>query len=192
MHTIDIDILQAVSVILGVFGFIPYIIAIFLGNTQPQKSSWAAWAVLNFIVLAGMYMKHTNSNQMVAITFGSWVVAALAFKYGKPGWSGWDTTCFIGAILAIALWKIFGDSNFGIGISLVGLFVSGFPLWGSAWKTPEKEDKLTWVIFLLSSIAALLAVEKWSFASVAQPIEFIINQLVTVVLLFTRPPSTKK
>jgi hypothetical protein len=186
--------LSVFSGLAGMLGFVPYIIAILRKHNpiQPQKASWVAWGILNFITLAGMYVKGVATIQMAAITLGSWVVLGLSFKYGKAGWSNLDKFCLITAIFAIAFWKYFGDSDFGIEVSLVGFFISGLPTWKSAWQTPEKEDRQAWTIFALSSLAALLAIQTFTMASVAQPIEFLVNQAVTTILLFTRPRSTAK
>jgi hypothetical protein len=172
---------------LGILGFVPYIRAVLRKEAQPQKSSWAAWGILNGITLAGMYVKGAATVQMGAITLGSWIVLALSFKYGKPGWSKLDKLCLGGAVLAIVLWKWFNDSDFGIIVSLVGLFVSGLPTWESAWKTPWKENRTAWILFAFSSLFALLMVRKFTMASAAQPIEFLLNQTVMVILLLTRP-----
>ncbi len=185
------NILSLISGVLGILGFIPYIRAVLRKEAQPQKASWVAWGILNFITLAGMYVKHVANIQIAAITLGSWVVAVLAFKYGRPEWSRLDKTCLGGAVLAIVLWRFFNDSTFGIVTSLVGLFVSGIPTWVSAWRTPEKENRAAWVIFMTSSLLALLAIQTFTMASAAQPIEFLVNQTVTVAFLLTRSPMRK-
>lgn len=184
-------VLSLVAGMLGILGFVPYIRAVLKKEAQPQKASWVAWGILNFITLAGMYVKGAASIQMTAITLGSWIVAGLAFKYGKPGWSALDKFCLGGAVVAIALWKYYNDSNFGIVVSLIGLFISGLPTWKAAWQTPEKENRAAWVIFMTSSLLALLAIKTFTMASAAQPIEFLINQTVTVAFLFTRTPMRK-
>ena len=189
MHLINV--LSLIAGALGILGFIPYIRAVIRKETQPQKASWIAWGILNFITLAGMYVKGVATVQMTAITLGSWAVAALAFRYGRPGWSKLDKTCLGGAVLAIALWKLFDNSTFGIAISLLGLFVSGIPTWKSAWQTPKKENRAAWVIFAMSSLFALLTIRTFTVASVAQPIEFLVNQTVTVAFLSTRAPMRK-
>ena len=189
MHLINI--LSLTSGVLGILGFVPYIRAVLRKEAQPQKASWVAWGILNGITLAGMYVKGVATVQMTAITLGSWIVLALAFKYGKPGWSVLDKFCLGGAVLAIVLWKLFNDSDFGIIVSLIGLFVSGIPTWKSAWQTPEKENRAAWIIFMTSSLLALLAIRKFTMASAAQPIEFLVNQTVTVAFLLTRSPMRK-
>jgi hypothetical protein len=176
-----------ISGVLGVLGFVPYILAILRGNAQPKKASWIPWGILNFIVFLGMMEKGAPLIQIGAITLGSWIVAGLSLKYGKPGWSKLDKFCLASAVLAIGAWKLLGDSNFGIGISLVGLFVSGLPTWESAWKTPEKENRAAWIMFATSSLLALLAISTFTMARAAQPIEFLLNQAVTVLLLLFRP-----
>ena len=58
-------ILSIVAGILFLLGFVPYIKAIRQGTAKPSKVTWFVWAVLNSIVLGGMYTKDSLNGQIV-------------------------------------------------------------------------------------------------------------------------------
>ncbi len=166
--------LSVISGVVFVIAFVPYIIAILRKETQPSKMSWLIWAILDTITFAGMYIKGVVNGQIVGAILGSWIVVALAMKYGTKGWTRLDMFCLFGAFMSLVLWKIFGDATFGIATSAVVVFLGAIPTFVSAWNDPSKEDKLAWTIYWISCVIAMLAIPVWTTENVVQPLSFTI------------------
>lgn len=190
------EVFSVLAGVLFVVGFIPYIRAIWRdrhllagtpGKAEPRKVSWVIWASLDTITTAGMVDQGTLNGQIVAAVAGAWVVAALAWRYGASGWTTLDRCCFGGAFLAIVLWKVFGDSLFGIVTSLVVVSLGSIPTFVSAWKDPGREDKLAWTIFWVSCVCAVIAIPEWRLADAAQPIAFFAIETMMMYVLYVRP-----
>lgn len=183
-------VLSMISGLIMLVAFIPYIRAILRGETKPSKASWLIWATLDIITFAGMYASHTVNGQIVGTMLGAASVAILALKLGKPGWTMLDKICIACAVLAIVLWRIFDSPIVGLSTSLIATLVAGFPTFANAWRKPEEEDKLAWVLYWLSCVFAVAAIPSWTMGDAAQPLLFFANESVMVFILFVRLPSS--
>mgnify|MGYP000132529445 FL=1 len=183
------ETLSILAGLLFVAAFVPYIRAILRKETKPAKASWIIWANLDTITLAGMFFKGTVNGQILGAVLGAWVVAALALKYGTPGWTKLDKFCLGGAVLGIVLWQVFSDPVFGIVTSLSVVFLGSIPTFTSAWKDPSRENKLAWTIFWVSCVCAVIAIPHWTLADAAQPITFFAIETIMMYILFVRPRS---
>jgi hypothetical protein len=180
---------QTLSLIAGILfiaGFVPYIRAILKRETKPAKASWIIWATLDSITLVGMYFKGTINGQIVWAVMGAWIVAALALKFGTPGWTKLDKFCLFGAVLSIVLWKAFNDPIFGIMTSLSVVFIGAIPTFASAWKDPGCEDRLAWTIFWISCVCAVIAIPNWTLADASQPLTFFTIETVMMYILYIK------
>lgn len=178
---------QSLSVIAGILfiiGFIPYIRAIWRGETKPAKASWIIWATLDSITLAGMIAKDTLNGQILGAVIGAWVVVILALLYGTSGWTKLDKFCLSGAVLGIILWQAFSSPVLGIMTSLSVVFLGSFPTFASAWKNPAQENRTAWTIFWVSCLLATAAIPRWTLADAAQPITFLIIESIMMYLLY--------
>ncbi len=186
------QLLSALSGIVFVVAFIPYIRAILRPEedpkkTRPQKASWIIWATLDSITLAGMVAKDSVNGQIVGAIIGAWMVAALAMKYGKPGWTWLDKLCLGGAALAIILWQVFDSPVIGLATSLTATFIGLFPTFRNTWSKPEEEDKIAWTLYWISCVLAVAAAPSWTLADAAQPLTFFAIESIVMLLLFIKP-----
>src|SRR5689334_7666477 len=108
------SMISVLAGILFIIGFVPYILAIWRGDTKPAKASWIIWASLDTITLAGMFVKGTMNGQILGAVIGAWIVVVLALLYGTSGWTKLDKFCLSGAVLGIVLWQLFSNPVLGI------------------------------------------------------------------------------
>lgn len=120
------------------------------------------------------------------------VVVIFAVKYGAPGWTRLDKFCLVGAIIGIALWKLFSNPTLGIITSNSVVFLGSIPTFVSAYKDSTKEDKVGWTIFWLSCICAVLAIPKLTFDDAVQPITFCSIETIMMYLLYIRPSAKRR
>ncbi|MBX4195458.1 hypothetical protein KW796_00675 [Candidatus Parcubacteria bacterium] len=180
-------VLSVAAGLIFIFAFFPYIKAIVKRQTCPRKATWFVWALGDIIILAGMIDKGTISGQLVGAVIGATTTFILSVKLGEPGWNTRDRVCVTLSLLSIGLWLYFGESNLGIGFSLLALCIAAWPTYVSAWEKPENEDKNAWIWFNVSSVIAVLAIPRMTFADAAPPIVFMAIDGVMIYLLFLRP-----
>lgn len=198
-------IFSVIAGILFALAFLPYILAIFgrgisfkkkriisREKTKPQKSTWIIWATLDSIILIGMLSKRAINGQIVAAVICAWLVARLAVKHGKPGWSRLDKFCISGAVFGIILSLIFGDAIPGITASCLVLFIGSFPTFVSAWRKPSDEDKTAWTMYWISCVFAMMAIPKSTFQDIAQPITFFAIETIMMYILYIHARKFKK
>ncbi|TAL49889.1 hypothetical protein EPN81_04385 [Patescibacteria group bacterium] len=181
---------QTFNVLAGVLfvaAFVPYIRAILKKQAQPMKSTWLIWATLDTITLAGMWANDSVNGQITGAILGAWTVTILAFKFGESGWSLLDKLCLAGAALGIILWQTFDNPTLGMMTSLSVIFLGSIPTFVSAWKDPNKENKLAWWIYWASCVCALIGVPNWTLQDAAQPITFFAIETIMVFILTYRP-----
>lgn len=160
--------------------------AILYKGAKPVKASWIIWVIVNILLLLGMREKHAVNGQIVASAIGASIILILAFLYSPLAWKPLHTYCVASAAIGVVLWKIFDNSIPGILANLVADSIGCWPTFESAWKYPEREDKLTWKIGWLGCLCALFAIPHWTWEDAAQPIVYFMNQSITTAILLIR------
>lgn len=196
------EFLSALSGVVFLLGFVPYITAILLNSehppkfvtatarilrinkaAQPSKASWFIWALTDFCTVAAMASKGSLNGIMVGATIGATTVMVLSIKYGKHGWSIIDKVCIAGSIVGIALY-VWSDANASILINCTVMIIGSFPTFASVLENPERESKLAWTLYFVSCVIALIAIPHLTIEHAAQPISFTVTETVVMYLLF--------
>lgn len=186
---------EAFSVLAGllcIIGYIPYVSSILRKETMPARATWLIWAFLDIITLAGMYAAGAINGQIIASFVGASTVGLLSLKYGKPGWSNIDKISIGGSVVGIILWVVFKNPTFGIVISLVVILWGSIPTFASALEDPNRENKTAWIIFFISCLFAIIAIPKWTLEDAAQPVTFLIIEMIMLYIIFRRSGSGVK
>ena len=180
--------LSILSGVLALVSYGPYDYAIiYKPHIQPIKATWIVWALVNMVVLVGMYSKKAQNPQIVFTTLGSIITLILVLWFGRAGWDTLHILCLGLGIFGIVLWKAFDDARFGILMSLIVDFIGSVPTFQSIWVDPAREDGLAWMIAWFGSICACLAIPRRTLTDAAQPISFLVNHFITMYLLFIKP-----
>ena len=173
-----------ISGLVYIVGFVPYIIAVLSNSTKPTKVSWLIWISLDIITLVGMIANKTVNGQMIGVVTGGSFVLILALIKGDPGWSKLDRFCLAGALVGIILWAVFQNPLLGILVSQIVIFLGSIPTFVSAWKDPKRENKLSWTLWWISCILAIIAIPRYTLADSAQPINFLLIESIMMYILF--------
>lgn len=179
-------VLSALSGLIFLVAFYPYIKAIVKREARPRKATWLIWAAGDWIILIGMLANGTTSGQMIAACMGATTIFLLSLRYGETGWETRDKVCITLSTVAIMLWLYFGESNLGIGFSLLSLAIAAWPTYVSAWDNPRNESAKAWILFEISSVVAVMAIPRMTFADAAPAIAFLIIDSPMMYLLFIR------
>ncbi|MEK7114996.1 MAG: hypothetical protein AAB847_01405 [Patescibacteria group bacterium] len=191
--------LTFVGGILTVWTFQRYISAVVYpkderSRPKPSRATWLIWASLDYLLLASMYAKNAVNWQIVACVVGATTVFILSLKFGISGWTLTDSLCVFGGGLGLIGWIVFDNPNLAIGSSCLSVFIGSIPTFKSLFTDPTREDKLAWIIGLVSDLFIIGGIEfsKWDFAHIAQPIIFLVNSVIILFLIFLLPVFKKQ
>lgn len=186
--------------ILALAAFIPYVSAILKKQTRPSRTTWVIWAIQDILTLASYYASGAKETLWVPAGFviGASTIALLSLKYGEKTWNKLDIACVIAAGASILIWPLMQSA---LVVMLINLFmgaVGAIPTLKKAWRDPASENKLTWLLFVISCVFNLLAVKEWKFAIAIYPIAIaLIDGSIAAVVFWPRnkskqgpPPST--
>lgn len=173
---------------LSFLAFVPYVLSTLQGKNRPNRATWIIWTAVGVSLLASYAASGARETVWVAAAnlLAFLFVLALSVKYGVGGWKVLDVCCLIGAALGFLLWWWF-DSPLptlysGLFIDLVG----AVPTLVKAWKEPESEDLLAWVLFFIANALNLLAIKEWSVVMASYPVYMVFITLALVAVLLWR------
>lgn len=167
--------------------FMPYVYAIFRGETVPSPVSWAIWASVDTLAWFAMRKKNAATGQLAGAVIGAWSVTALAIIYGKPMIGFIEWVSLVGAVVGVVLWQMTGNAVLAIICSQVAVFAGAIPTFVNGYNNPAQENPVAWSIWLASCVCALFAVKKWDLANALQPLTFTAIETTMVILVVIRP-----
>lgn len=194
------QVLSTAAGIIFFIGFIPYGLAIWRSRhmpddhpdaAKPSKASWIIWIALDFLTLAGMFFAGTVNGQIIGTVLGGVVILILTLLYGKKGWTALDVFSLAGGSIGIVLWITLDNPVAAIVAAGVTGFLGSLPTFRNAWEKPGNEDRLSWTIFFVSCVCAMLAIPAWTFGDAMQPSVFFAIQTIMVAILYLRPTMLK-
>lgn len=170
-----------------ILGFVPYLITTWQGKTKPNRATWWIWTIVGLIIVSSYYSTGaTNTIWLPACAaISHLIIAIVALKYGRGGWSRFDRTCLLGAGLSLILWWGFNSPLLALWINIAIDFLGALPTIRKSLQEPETEAPLPWLIFLTASILNLVAVEQASPTLLAYPFYYFFS-VATIVLLLLR------
>ncbi|BAZ44271.1 hypothetical protein NIES4102_12790 [Chondrocystis sp. NIES-4102] len=171
--------------VISIICFIPYIITTIKGKTRPNIATWSTWLILSIVISASYYSAGAFNTLWVPVCsiLGQSVIVLLALKKGEGSWSKFDKLCLFCVGLSLALWWHFNSPMIALIMSLIVDFFGILPTIKKSYQDPESENLLTWVLYLVTSIFLILAIETWSFALSSFPIYMLTINIIIVFLL---------
>lgn len=185
---IDTALAGKVAGVVSLAAFVPYVIAILRGKTQPNRATWIIWAVVGFMLAASYYTSGANHTIWVPVSYviGPFVIAILSIKYGVGGWNRLDKYCLIGAGTSVVLWWMFSSPLIALCINLFIDFLGALPTIRKAYQEPKSEDRTAWALSSIGVFTNLFAIEHWTFAIYVYPAYMFIAIGLITTLIFTR------
>ena len=158
--------------VLSTFAYLPYILDTLAGRTNPQRASWLIWSVLGTIAFFSQVYEGASASLWFAAVQVSGTITVLLLStvkghgtYLRPV----DYAALAAAAFGIVLWYFTENAAYAltitIGISLLG----GVLTVAKSYQNPDSETLSTWVISLIASACALLAVGSFDPVLLAYP-----------------------
>lgn len=145
--------------IIGLAGYVPYIISTYRGVTKPNRATWFIWTLVGGL-LAFSYMAAGDEHAIwlpLGYFFGPLIVAILSLRYGYATWTRLDTICVTAAILSIIPWVLAENPTITLLINVLIDAVGAVPTLVKTYHEPETEDFSAWLVFFIANTLNLFA-----------------------------------
>ncbi len=180
----------ALAVAFSLTGLTFYVADTLRGRTQPNRVTWALWALAPLVAFAAEVDEGVGPVAIMTllIGIGPLVVVAASFvdRRGYARLTRFDLACGGLSVLALVAWQITGSGNVAILFSVLADLLAAAPTVRKSYLRPESE---TWKAFLCSAISAsitLLTISDWTFAAAAFP-AYLLGMSGTLFILVRFP-----
>lgn len=166
--------------------YVPYIVSIVRGKTEPNRATWLIWTIVGFMLAISYYYSGAVETMWVPVIYviGPCSIFVLSFKYGKSEWVLIDTFCLFGVAVSLLLWWLSGSALVALLLNLFIDFLGAVPTVRKVYYEPQTEDRLAWVLSCAGSLINLFAIEDWTFSIAVYPIYMCIGNGVITALIF--------
>ena len=178
-------ILGILSAVFFTIAYIPYIISVVKGKTNPHPFSWFLWGLIGIITLF-FYIRVGAAETLPLAVLGAgfpFVVFLFSLKYWKGGFSHFDYIVLCLSLISIILYILFHSANISLTISILADMFAFMPTIRKTYLEPSSESLLSWFLFLIGYILSVLAISKWTYGIAIFPCYLTIFGTIMCVLI---------
>lgn len=166
------------------FGAGVYIRAVLRGKARPNRVTWGVISIAPLIAFFAMLSKGVTFQEGL-YTLGSGLSPMLIFistfiaKY--PAWKieKFDLYCGSIAIAGLILWKITGEGNAAVALSIIADLFATLPTVKKAFYHPESENPYEFIAATVAGVITLLVISRYDFEHLAFTVYLV---MITVVI----------
>src|SRR5579859_3201994 len=172
--------------ILAGISYIPYARDILRHRVKPERASWLIWVVLAGIAFFSQLAKGaTQSLWLTGLdSLGALTVLLLSLHFGVGGLKRRDVAALIIAAVGLLLWHFTHNALYALLISM-GIDAAGTIL--TVWKTfedPASETYTMWLLVSIASILALISVGRYNLTLMSYPLYIFMANISVVCAIF--------
>lgn len=164
-----------------------YIVDTFKGKNKPNRVTWLIWSVAPIIATIAAVSDGVTWAILPTFMagFGPLLVLIASFFNKQSYWklTKGDYICGASALLALVLWWVTKDPNLAIFFSILADGLGATPTLIKAWRHPETESGLAYILYTLSPATGFLAIQKGDFSELAFNIYlFVLNASFCLII----------
>ncbi|MEW8290424.1 MAG: hypothetical protein AB2672_07800 [Candidatus Thiodiazotropha endolucinida] len=183
------ELISGLAVAVTFIAFFPYIHSILTGRTKPHVFSWVIWGSTTFIVFLAQ-LEDGGGAGAWPIGISGLITLYIAFlAYRKKSditITNMDWAFFTAAMASIPVWYFTSDPTWAV-ILLTTVDVIGFgPTIRKAFAHPYDEDLRFFALFALRNLLVVMALERYTLATVLFPAVIATVCLFFIVLIVYR------
>ncbi|MCG8045814.1 MAG: hypothetical protein N0C89_17595 [Candidatus Thiodiazotropha endolucinida] len=183
------ELISGLAVAVTFIAFFPYIHSILTGRTKPLVFSWVIWGSTTFIVFLAQ-LEDGGGAGAWPIGISGLITLYIAFlAYRKKSditITNMDWAFFTAAMASIPVWYFTSDPTWAV-ILLTTVDVIGFgPTIRKAFAHPYDEDLRFFALFALRNLLVVMALERYTLATVLFPAVIATVCLFFIVLIVYR------
>ena len=177
--------------VIALAAFPVYIHDVVRGKTRPNRATWLILTLSGFILAASYYASGARDTLWISLAYplGFLAIAILSFKYGEKKWYRFDTVCLVLAVASAALWWFLQTPLVTLFINVGIDFLGILPTIYKTYRKPSTESRSAWILDVIASVFALLAVAQWTFSIAFYPVYLLITNCIIVILILRKKHS---
>ncbi|MBX7137266.1 MAG: hypothetical protein K1X83_04710 [Oligoflexia bacterium] len=187
MQTIEpAHALVLVSLSLGLIGAYSYIRDTLAGKTTPNRVSWGMWALAPLIGTAAAFDSGADMWASARVFLAGFVpllifIASFANRSGYWRLTAFDLICGLFSIVALGVWTLVESPRAAILLAAFGDGIAALPTIIKAWRFPETETGITYVLSFLGVLIILPSIPVWNIENCAFQLYLLIaNALLCI------------
>ncbi len=175
--------------LLIVGSFLPYILDIIKGNTEPHVYTWCIWTFTHGI--AALAIVQGDGGLIAALSIGagavcSFVVFLLSIRQTTQHITTFDSIALAVAVLAIIAWLKL-DHPVWVVILITIVDVLGFvPTWRKTWHKPKTESVIAWSLYAIGCLMTLIALSHYNVLTTFYISAMVIASSILVIIITLR------
>ncbi len=179
--------LVVISACISITGSAAYIRDTLKGTTKPNRVSWFFWALAPILGTAAAISAGADLWATVRVFLAGFMpllVFLASFWNLRSYWklSAFDIACGACSAVALSVWILAGSPRAAILLLAIGDGFASLPTLRKAWRFPETETGITYLLALVSVLLIVPSIPEWSIENSAFQIYLII---ANTLLFFT-------
>lgn len=178
-------VLGELSLLINIFGGLPYIVQIVRGNVRPERMSWFVWSLI--LGLAIWSYRSSGATNSLWFLVGDCIVTTVIFLLslwrGKGGWTRLDIVCLLIAASSLLLWQATSLPLLSLGGVLVADAVALVPTLVKSLQDPGSESASTFCFSSLAAVFGFVSVGEWNLLLLFYPAYLFLANFVTAVTI---------
>lgn len=159
--------------LLNLLGSASYVISTIKGKTKPNRVTWFLLALAPLIAFASEIGQQVGLQSIMTfmVGFSPLMVFLASFVNRKSYWriTRLDLVCGTFSVAALVLWRVTGEGNIAIMLSIVADFSAVVPTLIKSFRYPETENHKLSRNAAVSAAITLLTIKDWTLGNYAFP-----------------------
>lgn len=175
---------------LSLYAYIPYIWDTLHGRCQPQRSSWLIWSVPSCVFFATHVQEGADASLFFAAVQCVCTVAVFltSLRWGMGSLLRFPDVCALCVAGAgLVLWWVTHDPLLALALSIMVGASGGAITIVKAYRFPETESFGPWVMAVVASTLALIAVGELNWVLLAYPMYLWVLRVLIVGAILLSP-----
>lgn len=182
------EVIAAAALVLGFYGYIPYLRDILAGKVRPSRAARIMFAALLIIAL---FQQHALGSRLaLAITIaeaaGSILILLSAIKFGVGGLARLDIICYLLLVVDVFFWLTSKNTLLALHLTVLADLIAFTPTLEKTWRDPKSETATFYILGVIAPLLSVAGSEKISYGIVLFPIYLALANGIEVLLIKTR------
>jgi len=165
----DIKLIFAIiASAITVTAYFPYFKDIFSLKTKPHVYTWLIWTITQSVALLGLIYGKAGwgSLSLLIGTVFVFFIFLFSLKYGTRDITKFDTAILIISLLSVVVWFQVHNYLLAVFIATATDVLGYVPSFRKSYHDPRSETVITWVLFGLANLFALLALSRYNLLTI--------------------------
>lgn len=179
------------SIIISIYGSASYIRDTLRGTTQPNRVSWSMWALAPLIGTAAALSAGADPWTTARIFLAGLIplivfIASFVNKQSYWKLTGFDILCGVCSLGAVVVWIFVHQPIYAILLAAIGDGFAALPTIRKAWRHPETESGVIFIMSLLSVALVLPSITVFNIQNTAFQIYLVTVNSILIFAIYRK------